>query len=1233
MRAYARSVPILINKGIYSSFLAAHESVRHVSTYVLPSTSTSEEPSWTAHPPGDLSARRILDRVRDALRRSKGRVANGLFKFVCSVPLSSHPWYAHETRLRRRREQRRGAVAYRSALAKMTAGDERRMLRAGNSSVLFSVRQATTYNVRSPDEKEQGLRPTKKRPWRGIGAPDVIPARQRLIGMKRRVFEQSSRVGHAMITQDKNGEAVVWAYVRGSGLTGVRLYKSPGGAIKRLAAHAHKQRRAASAPGLPSEAASTTNCAMGQREEPDRRRAGDGVATPSDRERRTSRGSGAGDTPTGAAGSGDGGASTVSGDPFAHASALSDRDVGASPSDQQARLTLEELRILRSSTLEDLDGTNPDTILAVEFDIVAAVRAAIAGSTRRCTVDDITGGKAAWSMGSDGGPMRRSAITLFSLVLSASWLYKGRTAMLPIIYVLAGEQHIHSCLGDRLDALLAEAVNASYAVPVHSASVMTSNDGGDDIAAAADLAAGVEASQSFFDWTGPCLLRVVGDFSMLSHIMGMTGGSDDSRCPYWWPCTAGGFLSLTAHAAEHGRARTVPDLSRQWEIVCWVLARWAFLRNESAGLQDGLVTARCSNCRSLTPLLSPHAADFQCNQSACTGRATRAFSAILPTPLTAMFNLLRRRAGGVRSYPVIRSVPTMLQVPVLHCTGSIMKKLIFFFLADLGDAPKAAAKQGMYSVTGRVSLGQLYLREHIKLAALIVACEDIVGGQVDSAVLSMWSLTLLLSAAWRQALTGRIEERDTCVQVMELAAGLLAPMWSALKPLDKESKGAGVASLYLHAALMHARDSMGQNASAEAVITDDHVEGALRDMSKHCGSRVNNVARAQAVTEFQALAEDSTATTSRNRFSAELVIYTKFITVCACCATDLGGDKVSDFDKAIGRAEMSGVVTVPPEYEHDTTRTCLQLPSSLVYNPESDAGRVKPMVSKERKVARTLARRLAVINMCVCGKGWGRERGSLGRRLVQLQQADGQSMNGTPDPVAPAGPRARRRREPVPATQVDPPGRAPIDAAAPDDAAESFARKDARSWMQRHSTACLEAQGECDGTCVGMGDDPEDELPIDALESFDEDTIALSRGGPEGVEALDHDVLAAQEPLGAVPEPADAGPVDAPFLAAGVLNDTTLRAYAPPQLLLKALLDEDDGCLREAADTDACRARIDEEDMLLRVFLVRMREKTFEDWAKSHSVHWHAMHDAVLRVLRRLNRSRASLPGATTFTL
>lgn len=384
---------------------------------------------------------------------------------------------------------------------------------------------------------------------------------------------------------------------------------------------------------------------------------------------------------------------------------------------------------------------------------------------------------------------------------------------------------------------------------------------------------------------------------MVEHFMGLTGGSDESQCPFWWPCSSTNFLSLSAQAAAPGRRRTVEDICKQWELVCWFLVRWCALRGGSLTLLGGCVTSRCTVCNQLLPLSMPFDPDVRCDGPVCVeddASDANALPVISPTPLTENFNLLRRRAGGVRGYPVIRSVPVVLQVPVLHCTGSILKKLMYFFLAELGKTPKAVTKQRMYSVTGRIILAHLFMREHVKLVALVLACPDIVGVPVESCILSMWSLSLLMAAAWRLALTAPMEERSKAVAVMELASGLLAPIWSALKPLDKESKGSGVASLYLHAALVHARDSLGENSPAEAVMNDDHVERTIRDMSKHVKTRVSNVARAQAITELQALVDDAEACTTRGGFAAELKIYTERIEKCACCRKDLSEPEFSD---------------------------------------------------------------------------------------------------------------------------------------------------------------------------------------------------------------------------------------------------------------------------------------------------------------------------------------------------
>lgn len=367
--------------------------------------------------------------------------------------------------------------------------------------------------------------------------------------------------------------------------------------------------------------------------------------------------------------------------------------------------------------------------------------------------------------------------------------------------------------------------------------------------------------------------------------------------------------SQPAVGAQDG-PRTVAGVDCHWELVCWFLSRWSGLRNKGLKLEAGSVKVRCSECGTWL-IVSTNSNRHMCCTSPVCAPVEQGGADILPdtlpTPLKKMLNLLRRRGGGVRSHPVIRSVPVVLQVPVLHSTGTVLKKLLLLLLAELAEARTALAKQGIYGITGRSTLGQLYLREHIKLIALIMACEDIVGVSIDSEMHAMWSLALLMTASWRHALTGPMKDRPSAVAVMELAVGLLSPLWTSFKPLGKERKAAGVASLYLHVALMHARASMGENSPAETVITDDNVERQIRVTNRNVNTRVNNVSRAQALTELYALAEDDNAAPPKKRFAAEIMMYTERITVCACCTRDLAASEAADIAEAVERAKQSGV--------------------------------------------------------------------------------------------------------------------------------------------------------------------------------------------------------------------------------------------------------------------------------------------------------------------------------------
>lgn len=1188
---YVRAVPELVKMRMYSSVAAAYRSVRHVSDSSGDSPLGSMEPSWTnvgVTGDDDLPVRRILDRAAATLRKCDRRVANGFVRLVSPVAPSTHPWHVYRAKQLRKQDERRGAVAYRRAVSQISCDDERRMLQAGNCSTLSSVRHATTYTPRTLADKAKGLRPTKKRPWRAVAAPDFIPTRKRLVGMKRRVFENCNRVGHSMITLAADGSTVVWAYVSGSGLTGVRLYKSPDGTVKRLASHCHKQRKSATA----------TNPTAG---------------------------------PNASAAAGEAGTDTLAD------SLLGD---GPPPQAHDWRLSLDQLRILKRSSLENVDGTDPEVIVAVQFDVVAALRAAIQARTLRCTVDDVQGATEAWSLASDGGPIRRSVMTLFTLTLSASWLVAGRTAMLPVLYILGGEHQVHSALGARLDALVAEAVTATYDVRVHSTSQLQGEDPSDSDVVGAENTS--DDQPSFCSWRGPYLVRIVGDFSMIAHLMALTGGNDDWRCPFSWPCVVDSFLSLTAQADNPGRVRTAADIALQWELISWTLARWCSLRGGLLALDTGHVTVKCPSCSSLLRVLSPYEARLTCAAGTCGDPNVNAFPPVLPTPLGTMFNLLRRCAGGLRGYPVLRRVPVVLQVPVLHCTGNIMKKLTFFFLAELGEARKTVAKQGIYSVTGRANVGSLYLREHIKLVALLLACEEIVGVQVDSAILTMWSLGLLMTAAWRAALTGPMAQRNDALAVMELAAGLLAPLWSSLKPLDKEKKSAGVASLYIHAALTHARESMGDRSPAEAVLTDDHVEGQIREMSRHNQTRVNNVSRAQAVTELHALGDDLDTTTRRNRFAAELKIYTKQVHVCACCTTTLDGRRAADMRRAVERARSSGAIAVHDADLDGGTPLKVSLPPALLFaqtDLPNEHGQGAWM-SKERKVSRALAENQSTLHVCLCGVARGRESGSLVQRLAIFQDEGGAAataaeLSPTDDVVPP--PVLAPASVPGAAGQVHD----PVDIG------------DARSWMIRHGDDCATTNdADCGGSCdERTGSDADADSSNVLVSDWVRQNETLHDTESEGVlvrdwtqrqgderQGVGHDA-GADEAGGASRGGAcdgvgetQAADEDVPVLCADVMRNPVLRPFAPPLPLLAHVLNPGGNAVAHV-DADTCRARIMEDDMLLRMFLVRMQGNAFKASAAANNVDVAGMREAVTSVLHKLASMRVALPGAGGVTL
>jgi len=179
----------------------------------------------------------------------------------------------------------------------------------------------------------------------------------------------------------------------------------------------------------------------------------------------------------------------------------------------------------------------------------------------------------------------------------------------------------------------------------------------------------------------------------------------------------------------------------------------------------------------------------------------------------------------MRGYPIIRDVPFVAQAPVLHCTGKILKGLMFFLLALLTKAHWEISRAAIYASTGRANMGGLYLRDFWRVAAQIVACPEFLGAPVDGSLLVMMQLAVFLADSWSRSISSCAEpERDAAAAMLQLVASLLGIVYKAVKPLDPGTKNAGVFNLYPSVALAHVHGTIGTHGSGASVVCDDHIE-------------------------------------------------------------------------------------------------------------------------------------------------------------------------------------------------------------------------------------------------------------------------------------------------------------------------------------------------------------------------------------------------------------------------
>lgn len=324
------------------------------------------------------------------------------------------------------------------------------------------------------------------------------------------------------------------------------------------------------------------------------------------------------------------------------------------------------------------------------------------------------------------------------------------------------------------------------------------------------------------------------------------------------------------------------QLSAHWELVIWVLARWCALKYGRLTIKDGSLVLRCS-CGSYVDVRLTSATAPACPRCGKLRqpRTTQLFT-IYCTSLSHFFRLLRRRLGASRGYPLLGDIPFMLQAPIIYCTDKIAKSVFLFLLAPLSDSEQATARQHVYNIMGRSTMGGLYQREFLQLVAHLVAFPTSLGMPLDNFVLVLLRLCQLLSASWRRAVGGATsDERERAAATMQLTAALLAPLYMALKPFDPVTKSSGVFNLYLHTALAHARPTLGAVYPAVNNISDDNIEGKIAEPNTVFNTRTNNVSGGQSLVNKEAVTS-TTFEERRGRKPTYQMMFTEMVAVCPC---------------------------------------------------------------------------------------------------------------------------------------------------------------------------------------------------------------------------------------------------------------------------------------------------------------------------------------------------------------
>jgi len=462
----------------------------------LPDDTGVHEPSWRGMPVNlsDQDCRRLLRAATRALDRSGSRMVDGDVNIASSKENAlDHPWFIYRLLvLRDRRTVARTVANVRGSVAFTTRTLDDRVDFADtvNAADMGRVRDKTEL-MPAPVYSEppvDGARKTRKRRRTmiyGATIPKILPTSDQVRKIVREAVDLPGLTPHAMLTLDPHGAARVWHYVVGSATTGTRWYELADGTRKRLAAPYHRR------PCPPAEHGTTG-----------------GVAP----------------------------------------SASHDPNAAVDPE------LLATFQITKATYLEDAPAEGGTTaapgvasrerVVAVEFDPVVSLTRAFRAGCQPSSEAAIRRASVEVTLAGDGGPVRRSAMTVFTLTASSELLRSGRTPHIPVLFLLGGEQAIHTAIGERLRTQLKRALLQTYVVPVD-----------DRYTAGTTPRSTAELHLPFF-------IHVCGDFAMIGHLLTLTGCGDINRCPYRWPCLPPHFLStLLLDGSQGARERDASQMS------------------------------------------------------------------------------------------------------------------------------------------------------------------------------------------------------------------------------------------------------------------------------------------------------------------------------------------------------------------------------------------------------------------------------------------------------------------------------------------------------------------------------------------------------------------------------------------------------------------------------------------------------------------------------------------------